>query len=45
MSIPAMEYCTDNAAMIGRAAFSVNALSPEQALSLEIFPTGQTVQQ
>jgi len=45
VSIPAMEYCTDNAAMIGRAALSLNDLSPEQALSLEIFPTGRTVPQ
>jgi len=38
--VPAIKYCTDNAAMIGRAALEVEDLSVDQALELDSYATG-----
>ncbi len=41
LSIPAREYCTDNAAMIGVAAASTPAVAYPQHLGLDAYGTGQ----
>ena len=38
--VPAIKYCTDNAAMIGRAALELEDLSDESALMLDSYATG-----
>ena len=38
--VPAIKYCTDNAAMIGRAALEVDDLTDDQALALDSYATG-----
>ncbi len=37
LTVPDMEYCTDNAAMIGRASLHVTSLSAKTALALDAY--------
>lgn len=39
VAVPAMEFCTDNAAMIGRAALALPDLSADRMRQLDVTPT------
>ena len=41
VSIPEFQFCTDNAAMIGRAALALSDLDPSEQAALDVRPTGK----
>ncbi len=41
VSIPEFQFCTDNAAMIGRAALALADLDPSDQAALDVRPTGK----